>query len=73
MHRAVDSEEGSTSNLAGPIRGEIPGRHGRLVGGGGRGSAEAAAAEVGGGRQESSKSEVGESEEKLKWTAGWRK
>lgn len=41
--------------------------------GGGRGSAEAAAAEVGGGRQESSKSEVGESEEKLKWTAGWRK
>ena len=33
MHRAVDSEEGSTSNLAGPIRGEIPGRHGRLGGG----------------------------------------
>lgn len=62
MHRAVDSEEGSTSKLAGPIRGEIPGRHGRL---GGR-SAEAAAAEVGGGRQESSKSEVGESESKVK-------
>ena len=28
MHRAVDSDEASTSNLAGQIRGQIPGRDG---------------------------------------------